>query len=248
MNLSLYGDDRKGLLRLDPRTKLLILLISAMMSLHCDGSLPVLVYAAVMFTVLALCGKPWAALRGAAVFCIVIYFRACILATPSSAMVISMLASALSTVYLFTFPVLTALTLVIQTTRISQFLAAFQAMHMPMQAVIPLAVLFRFIPTVQEEWIGIRKAMMFRDIRLDIGSILRAPFKTIEYVLIPLLFSSVSVMDEMAAAAMARGMDAEGQRTSYEEVRLHAADYVVMVVFVLLGAYIILGSRLGGVQ
>ena len=53
-----------------------------------------------------------------------------------------------------------------------------------------------------------------------------------EYILVPLLFSSVNVMEELAAAALARGMDVDVKRSSYEEVRLHAADYITMTVFV----------------
>lgn len=126
-----------------------------------------------------------------------------------------------------------------QTTRISQFLSALTAMYLPVGAVIPVAMLFRFIPTVQDEWNGIRKAMAFRGISLSFGSVLRHPGKTIEYVLVPLLFSTIGVMEELAAAALARGMDIDVKRSSYEEVRLRAADYITMLLFAALSTTIV---------
>ena len=89
--------------------------------------------------------------------------------------------------------------------------------------------------------------MAFRGISLSPGAIIRKPFRTVEYVLIPLLFSSVSVMEELAAAAVARGMDADGKRSSYEEIKLHTADYVVMAAFIVLIVFILMTARkIGG--
>ncbi len=68
---------------------------------------------------------------------------------------------------------------------------------------------------------------------------LRHPGKTIEYVLVPLLFSTIGVMEELAAAALARGMDIDVKRSSYEEVRLRAADYITMLLFAALSATIV---------
>ena len=116
-------------------------------------------------------------------------------------------------------------------------------MRLPAFAVIPVAVLFRFIPTVQEEWSGIKKAMAFRGITVDLASVAKAPLRTVEYVLIPLLFSSISVMEELAAAALARGMDSDKRRTSYEEVRLGAADFVALAVFASLAVYVALFGK-----
>jgi len=134
-------------------------------------------------------------------------------------------------------PPFLALALLIKTTRISKLIAALSAMRLPVFVIIPIAVLLRFIPTVREEWSGIRKAMAFRGISLEPGAILRAPGKTVEYMLIPLLFSCISVMEELAAASLARGLDAERKRTSYEAVKMTLPDYIVMLLFVGMAIY-----------
>ncbi len=82
--------------------------------------------------------------------------------------------------------------------------------------------------------------MAFRGISLSFGSVLRHPRKTIEYVLVPLLFSTIGVMKELAAAALAQGMDIDVKRSSYEEMRLHAADYIAMLFFAALSAAIVI--------
>ena len=247
MNFELYGDDNKGLLRLDPRTKILIFFASTLISLNSYDAVLMLVSAAALCAVLALCGKPVTALKSFGLYGCLLYIRWCIETNGSSAPVVTTITEALITIFLYCFPVILSFMILIQTTRISQFLSAFQAMHLPMKAIIPVAVLFRFIPTVQDEWNGIRKAMAFRGISLSLGAIIRRPFRTVEYVLIPLLFSSVSVMEELAAAAVARGMDADGKRSSYEEIKLHAADYVVMAAFIVLIVFILMTARkIGG--
>ena len=68
--------------------------------------------------------------------------------------------------------------------------------------------------------------------------IIKSPLKTIEYVLIPLLFSCISVMDEMAAAALARGIESEGERSSFEKVKMKVIDYLVIAVFLGILIYI----------
>jgi energy-coupling factor transport system permease protein len=123
-------------------------------------------------------------------------------------------------------PIAMAFQLVFKTTTISQFMAAFQKMRVPAVAAIPFAVMFRFIPTVQEEWHGIRQAMAFRGIKIS----LRHPIMSVEYVLVPLMFSATSIMDELAAASLARGLDSEHDRTCATEVKMKWFDWLFLMI------------------
>ncbi len=240
MELNIYGDDSKALVRIDPRTKMFVFLVSSILSIHTYSSMVTLVmYDTALCILLAVCGKKGTALKAFVAFAVAAYLRQCIAMQPGGFGVATTICQALITIFLYAFPVFISLMLIIQTTRISQFLAAFQAMHLPAGAIIPVAVMFRFIPTVQDEWSGIRKAMAFRGIDLDFASVVRHPMHSIEYLLVPLLISSASVMEELAAAALARGLEAERKRTSYEEVRLNSADYAVFVAFGIIAAIIL---------
>lgn len=52
----------------------------------------------------------------------------------------------------------------ISTTTVSEFVAAMERMHVPQKIVIPVSVVFRFFPTVREEYAAIRDAMKMRGI------------------------------------------------------------------------------------
>ena len=234
MDFTLYGDDSKALVHFDPRTKLFIFLSCGVTSMYTYSGLYILLFTGAVCAVLALSGKPWFALKAFLAFSTALYIKEAVDHTGSSAPAVVLIVSVLATL------ILLSVVLIVQTTRISQFLSALSAMHLPVKAVIPIAMLFRFIPTVQDEWNGIRKAMAFRGISLSFSSVLRHPGKTIEYILVPLLFSTIGVMEELAAAALARGMDIDVKRTSYEEVKLRAADYITMIVFAVLAAAIVI--------
>lgn len=240
MDFSIYGDDSNALIRFDPRTKLFIFLASGVTSLYTYSGLYILLFAGAVCAVLALNGKPVTALKAFLIFAVAMYIKETVDHAGSSSSVVVLIVSVLTTLVLYSLPTILSILLIVQTTRISQFLSALTAMHLPVRAVIPVAMLFRFIPTVQDEWNGIRKAMAFRGISLSFGSVLCHPGKAIEYVLVPLLFSTIGVMEELAAAALARGMDVDVKRSAYEQVRLSGADYIVMLLFAALSAAIVI--------
>ena len=246
MGFDVYDDDSKALLHFDPRTKFMLFVTSLIVSVNCFDLMPLLIYSVFLCAIYFLCGKRMQAVKLFAAFAFLTYLKFAMERAGTGAPVVVMIFSTLITVFLFFFPVLISLMLITKTTRINQFLAAFQAMHLPNALIIPLAVMFRFIQTVQEEWQGIRKAMAFRGISMEPAAILRAPMKTVEYILIPLLFSTISVMEELAAAALARGMDSEKKRTSCETVKLRVHDYLVMLVFLGIAGFFVYRKIAGG--
>ena len=110
--------------------------------------------------------------------------------------------------------------------RVSDFVTAMQNMHVPKGGTIALAVAFRYIPTVQDEFRSIKNTMMLRGIGLTVRNVLLHPVKTCEYAIVPLIIRSMTISDELAASAVTRGLDLESKRTSYREVRLRATDFL----------------------
>lgn len=68
--------------------------------------------------------------------------------------------------------------------------------------VIPLAVMFRFFPTVLEEYHSIGDAMKMRGIRF--GG--KKTGKILEYRFIPMMICSVKIGEELSAADLTRGL------------------------------------------
>ena len=85
----------------------------------------------------------------------------------------------------------------VSTTTVSEFVAAMEKMHIPQKIVIPMSVVFRFFPTVKEEYAAIRDAM-----------------KMLEYRIVPLMMSIAKIGEELSAAALTRGLGAPQKRTN----------------------------------
>lgn len=122
--------------------------------------------------------------------------------------------------------------------RISDFSTALQNMHVPKGVIITLAVVFRYLPTVNDEFRSIKNTMKLRGIGLTFKNILRHPVQTGEYALVPLIIRSMTIADELAASAMTRGLDLESKRTSYRVVRLRFQDFLITacVIAAVIGA------------
>ncbi|MBI8999999.1 energy-coupling factor transporter transmembrane protein EcfT [Corynebacterium sp. CCM 9185] len=84
--------------------------------------------------------------------------------------------------------------------------AALRRMHTPHWLIIPLAVVVRFLPALLAETRAINEAMSLRGIRPGALGLLFHPVRYGIYVVIPLLSSAIRISDELAAAALIRGL------------------------------------------
>ena len=103
----------------------------------------------------------------------------------------------------------------VSTTTVSEFVAAMERMHVPQKIVIPMSVVFRFFPTVKEEYAAIRDAMKMRGI-----TTLRSPMKMLEYRVVPLMMSIAKIGEELSAAALTRGLGAPQKRQTFVKLGL----------------------------
>ena len=133
-------------------------------------------------------------------------------------------------------PIFMAGILLMKTTSVSEFMLSFERMHLPNKLIIPLSVMFRFIPTISEEWHSIRDAMRFRGIGISVRSVLTKPMMTLEYTMVPLLMSTATISDELAAASLSRGLDADTKRTCIEDIRLRTQDFLLILFSFVIAA------------
>lgn len=109
----------------------------------------------------------------------------------------------------------------VRTMEVSAFIAAMERMHITRKIVIPLAVIFRFFPTIGEEYRAINDAMRMRGIGLR-GS----PLAMLEYRLVPLMMSIARIGNELSAAALTRGLSITGARTNIYRIGFGVQDTV----------------------
>ena len=131
----------------------------------------------------------------------------------------------------------------IDSTPVGLLINALEKLKLPYSLVITVAVMFRFFPTLKEEFAHIKNAMKMRGIGLNAANVIRKPLLTLEYVMVPLLSSSSRIGDELAAAGHTRGIDAPGKKIRYKTARFTLAD-VFVSLYIAVGFCAVIGSRL----
>lgn len=122
---------------------------------------------------------------------------------------------------------------VLSSTTVSEFMAAFSRIHVPDTLTIPLSVVFRFFPTIMEEFSSINTAMRMREIRL--GG--RQVTKAVEYRLIPMMTCTVKIGEELSASALTRGLGGPKKRTNICDIGFRAGDYIIFAFLLVMVAY-----------
>jgi energy-coupling factor transport system permease protein len=130
----------------------------------------------------------------------------------------------------------------IATTKVGELVSAMQKLRIPKSVVITFAVTLRFFPTAKEEFASIKDAMRLRGIGLSAGNALTRPLTVMECVLIPMMMRCATIAEELSAAAVTRGIESGGGRTSAVELKMRMGDWVVVAVFLALTIF----SAMGG--
>ena len=234
------AEDAPGQLvsRLDPRTKLLALLVLNAFVMRASPTSTLL---AVQLLVLA--ALAWEVGRGTAArvaaWCLVC--DACSLGSPflvawlegmgAPRSVVLVIGTCAAIAFWFArfFAGFGLALYVYRTTRIGQMKAALRAIHLPRVFVDALVVAFRVLPTVGAEAVAIREALEMRGVDLGIRGVLRHPLVIAERFLVPLLSSIARVADDLAASSVIRGLGGPTLPTSLTRLRASAWDVVALV-------------------
>lgn len=213
---------------LDPRTKITLLIVIAIFVLGGTGGEAMqafrIVLSALPFVLLLLSGKVKACLGGCAVLMAAFAVQRFLIPVFNGPAVL--LLAAVSGIIAGFVPSIMMGRYMVSTTTVSQFIAAMERMHVTEKITIPLSVMFRFFPTVQEEFSAINAAMGMRDIRFS-G---KKKGKIIEYRMIPMMICCVKIGDELSAAALTRGLGAPVKRTNICRIGFGLLDYVLLAL------------------
>ena len=202
------GTIRKGILVLDPRTKILLLLgINIFVFTNSHVYAEMLVVAALVILLL-LCGVYKTALKSTITYIVLLAIKCWIL--PFCPEII-----------------MTSLNIVVITFRkLLPCMHAMQKWHLPQAVIIPLAITVRYFPTLHEEQQAISDAMKLRNVH--------GVFQKLEYIYVPLMLSASTTADELSQAITARGIDNPRPKTCAVSMRFHIQDYVLCFVAIVL--------------
>lgn len=126
-----------------------------------------------------------------------------------------------------------------KTVEISEITAALHNMKVPYYITIPLAVMLRFFPTIQQDVACIRQGIKTRGIDISILGALKHPFKMYEMMMIPIIMRMLSTATELAASVETRGLGVLGKKTSYVEIRFGMFDTLLLITMIAFYAVIV---------
>lgn len=115
-------------------------------------------------------------------------------------------------------------------TKVGEFIACMYKLKMPKDFIIAISVIFRYFPTILEEWQSIIISMKMRGIGLSFFNIIAHPLKSIEYMLVPLLINQIKIGEELSQAALCRGLDNDKGHTSLIQVKMKLHDYIALFI------------------
>lgn len=97
--------------------------------------------------------------------------------------------------------------------------------------VIAIVVAFSYFPVIGQESKRIRESMKLRGINSSILHTAINPIKTFEYILVPILFRSIKISEELAMNAIIRGIENNGKRSSFYDDSISKIDCLFLIVF-----------------
>ena len=228
-----YHRQKKGGFQLDPRTKILFMaFVTTMMFFVYEDIVLVTVFAGIPFLLLVLNRQRKIALiyGGLFVLAIIAVYIKNMVSLPQ---VLNSVLILLIGMVLRLFPTFMLGYYIIQSTKANEFITAMKRWHVSEKFIIPVTVVFRFIPTIQEESRFIRDAMRMREI-FGAKKFLKNPGAFMEYRLIPLMISIAKIGEELSAAALTRGLGGPVKRTNIAVIGFGFFDALIFVISIVL--------------
>ncbi|NEG55518.1 energy-coupling factor transporter transmembrane component T [Bifidobacterium platyrrhinorum] len=216
-----------GAAALDPRTKLVLLLLANLMLFLHAGAATQAIMTALFLLPLVAAGRRRMATRFAALYTVL---AVAAMLDPESLgapwlHVIPALAVGLGMM----LPCLITGAYAVSTTTASAFVCAMRRMRVPESVVVPCVVVIRFFPTIAGDYRRIRETMALRGLVSGRFAALRHPMRMLEHVLVPLLMNAAFVAQDLSVAALTKGLGRSGVHTSRTTIRMRAVDWLFML-------------------
>lgn len=227
--------------KLDPRCKMLLLILLGFVSYFLGGEVVslLLVVGFALFIGVGN-GARWA-IKMVLVYIVIAYLNA--LLRYVSVPVLSVVMSVFGVTLLKLIPIVMMGFWILKTTYMDDLMVALQRIRLPQAVTIPLVIMFRYIPTLRIEYRMIRETMNIRGIGDTFWKRITHPLATIEYILVPLLMRCLKVTDELAASGTTRGLELEEKRYALNPISYSWKEYVVTLLGVLFFAALLYADQ-----
>ena len=224
--------EKRGGLWIDPRTKILLLLLCVLSATMAPSLLYEMLIVALVACFGIVCGKVRYSIIGVIVYGGFYLLTQAVLQMPSGNVQVMLIAFLGLVHKVYPCGILSGI--IISTTKVGEFLSAMNRSHISQKIVIPIAVMLRYVPTIREDWHFIKDAMRLRDVSPSLKGLISHPGMTIECLYSPLLMAASKAADELAIASVTRGIENPHARTCLIQIRFRIQDFLIICCFAVM--------------
>ena len=120
-------------------------------------------------------------------------------------------------------------------------ISAMQTMKFPNAVAIPFIVILRYMPTLREDYGYLKDSLKIRGIRTSGIEFFIHPIRSLEFMIVPILFRSIRVAEELSTSVLLRGIENYKNRTNIyplEFTKIDAGYALFTVIAVSMLCYL----------
>lgn len=103
-------------------------------------------------------------------------------------------------------------------------ISAMQTMKFPNAVAIPFVVILRYMPTLREDYGYLKDSLKIRGIRTSGIEFFIHPIRSLEFMIVPILFRSIRVAEELSTSVLLRGIENYKNRTNIYPLKFTKID------------------------
>ena len=218
-------------LRLDPRTKLFLLLLSNLTLFFHVSLWAEIILVTMLLLLFFLSGKYKSGLRMSLIYATMVSVDLFVI--PYAEGVFINFIAMLTVGIRMMLPCVISGAYAFSTTTVGEMVCGLRKIKVPECIIVPSVTVIRFFPTIAEDYRQIRNAMAFRGIASGTLALLRHPVQSLDYIMMPLLMNSNNVAQDLSVAAMTKGLSLPGKHTSMVELKMTIKDWNCMLMCTL---------------
>ncbi|TFF91817.1 energy-coupling factor transporter transmembrane protein EcfT [Candidatus Thorarchaeota archaeon] len=216
--------------RLDPRSKLVLSVVLAIVSLLFVNIVPLLILLLVLIPLIGLARslRRWSkSMRGLSVLIIFIVVFNTLLSTVPNPFSYSIALS------LRLIALMSSFSLFFLTVHPDELSQALIQMHVKFEFAFAMSMAMRYVPTLGQEAYAIMDAQKARGVELDRGNLLKR-IRNIVPIIVPLIIVSIRRALSIAESMESRGFGACENRTYLEKLRFARRDWALVIASVVV--------------
>ena len=218
----------------DPRIRLLIAIIGGVLMLFIQSEFSLLIAFCVSILWCVYCGRWQNAASFAVLYGLLFWWSSSLMKQEEVSGVI------ISVILFRRFLLIGAFLTPLASVDVGALVASMHKMHLPRFFIMTMAITFRFIPTLKQEYRAVRTSQKFRAIGRTLWNVIIHPITFYETLIVPLAIRIMRISDELSASAILRGADRKGNGTCFRDVKITFLDFFVFLIFLLVMSFCVI--------